>query len=162
MHVLPRPYRVLHMLVDGAPDAPALLLCNSLGTDLRIWDALIPYLTVWRLIRYDKQGHGLSDLGDGSDIADHAADATAILDSLGCGAIVIGCSIGGLIGQRLAAERHELVRAPIPFNSAAKLGTVPDSPLPLVEIVVGDVIIRVSPDFDEAALRRVVRAVRSV
>ena len=35
------------------------------------------------------------------------------------------------------------------------------SPAPIVEIVVGDVLIRVSPDLDEAALRRILRAVRS-
>jgi transposase len=35
------------------------------------------------------------------------------------------------------------------------------SPAPVVEIVVGEVIIRVGPDLSEAALRRVLRAVRS-
>lgn len=38
----------------------------------------------------------------------------------------------------------------------------PAAPVPMVEIVVGAVIIRVSPDLDEAALRRILRAVRSV
>lgn len=123
MQVLPRPYGALHIRVDGPEDAPALLLCNSLGTDLRLWDGLIPYLTGWRVIRYDKQGHGLSDLGDGTSIADHASDASAILDALGCRATIIGCSIGGLIAQRLAADRPDLTRAMVLSNSAAKLGT---------------------------------------
>ena len=35
------------------------------------------------------------------------------------------------------------------------------APVPMVEIVVGGVIIRVSPDLDEAALRRILRAVRA-
>lgn len=123
MMALPRPYGSLHLRVDGPEEAPALLLINSLGTDLRLWDALMPHLTGWRVIRYDKQGHGLSDLGDGTSIADHAADAAAILDALECPATVIGCSIGGLIALRLAAERPELVRALVLSNSAAKLGT---------------------------------------
>lgn len=123
MHVLSRPYGALHLRVDGPQDAPALLLCNSLGTDLRLWDALMPNLSGWRVIRYDKQGHGLSDLGDGTDIANHAADAAAILDELNCRATVIGCSIGGLIAQRLATDRPDLVRALVLSNSAAKLGT---------------------------------------
>lgn len=38
----------------------------------------------------------------------------------------------------------------------------PAAPVPMVEILVGGVIIRVSPDLDEAALRRILRAVRSV
>lgn len=123
MQILPRPYGALHLRVEGPQDAPAVLLCNSLGTDLRLWDALMPYLTDWRVIRYDKQGHGLSDLGDGTDIADHAADAAAILDTLTGPATVIGCSIGGLIAQRLAADRPDLVRALVLSNTAAKLGT---------------------------------------
>ncbi|TVP69087.1 MAG: 3-oxoadipate enol-lactonase [Rhodobacteraceae bacterium] len=123
MHLLPRPYGALHLRTDGPEDAPALLLINSLGTDLRLWDKLMPYLTRWRVIRYDKQGHGLSDLGDGTDIAGHAADAAAILDALGCPATVLGCSIGGLIAQRLAADRPDLVRALVLSNSAARLGT---------------------------------------
>ncbi|SDX94692.1 transposase [Roseicitreum antarcticum] len=36
------------------------------------------------------------------------------------------------------------------------------APVPLVEIVMGGVIIRVSPDLDEAALRRILLAVRAV
>lgn len=123
MHALPRPYGALHLRMDGPEDAPKLLLSNSLGTDLRLWDRLMPYLGDWRVIRYDKQGHGLSDLGDGTSIADHAADLAAILDALDSSATVIGCSIGGLIAQRLAADRPDLVRALVLSNSAAKLGT---------------------------------------
>ena len=123
MPVLTRPYGALHLRIDGPQDAPALLLCNSLGTDLRLWDAMMPALAQWRVIRYDKQGHGLSDLGNGTDIADHAEDAAAILDAMGGPATVIGCSIGGLIAQRLASDRPDLVRALVLSNSAAKLGT---------------------------------------
>ena len=123
MNVLPRPYGSLHLRMDGPEEAPALLLINSLGTDLRLWDALMPHLTGWRVIRYDKQGHGLSDLGDGTRIGDHAADAAAILDVLECRATLIGCSIGGLIAQRLAVDRPELIRALVLSNTAAKLGT---------------------------------------
>ena len=123
MNVLPRPYGSLHLRMDGPEEAPALLLINSLGTDLRLWDALMPHLTGWRVIRYDKQGHGLSDLGDGTSIGDHAADAAAILDALECRATLIGCSIGGLIAQRLAVDRPELIRALVLSNTAAKLGT---------------------------------------
>ena len=37
----------------------------------------------------------------------------------------------------------------------------PGTPVPMVEIVLGSVIIRLSPDLDEAALRRILRAVRA-
>jgi hypothetical protein len=38
---------------------------------------------------------------------------------------------------------------------------VSESAVPLVEIVLGGIIVRVSPDVDEAALLRILRAVRS-
>ena len=52
----------LHVADRGTPDGPALVFANSLGTDLRLWDALIPHLPDGlRLVRYDKRGHGLSE-----------------------------------------------------------------------------------------------------
>ena len=45
--------------IDGSPDAPALVLSNSLGTTLEMWDAQVAALSAsHRLIRYDTRGHG--------------------------------------------------------------------------------------------------------
>lgn len=53
---------VLNCSVSGNPDGPPLVFINSLGTDWRIWDSMMPYFeTTYRVIRYDKRGHGLSD-----------------------------------------------------------------------------------------------------
>ena len=39
------------------------MLCNSLGTDLHMWDAQMPaLLPKFRVLRYDMRGHGLTDL----------------------------------------------------------------------------------------------------
>lgn len=122
MHALTRPRGVLHIRAQGPEDAPALILANSLGTDLRLWDGLMPHLGRYRVIRYDKQGHGLSDLWDGTTLADHAKDAAAVAEWVGRPATLIGCSIGGLIGQRLAATRPALLRALVLSNSAARMG----------------------------------------
>ena len=44
---------------------PPLVFINSLGTDLRIWDAVADDLAAdFPVLLYDKRGHGLSDLGD--------------------------------------------------------------------------------------------------
>ena len=52
---------VLHVAENGPADGVALVFSNSLGTDFRIWDALLPHLPAGlRIIRYDKRGHGLS------------------------------------------------------------------------------------------------------
>ncbi|TJZ90937.1 3-oxoadipate enol-lactonase [Paracoccus gahaiensis] len=127
MQVLTRPQGALHYRIDGPEDGPTLLLINSLETDLRLWEALMPLLPArLRILRYDKQGHGLSDLGDGRSIADHAEDAIALIDEVGGPVVVAGLSIGGLIAQAVAARRPDLVRALVLSNTAARLGT-PDS-----------------------------------
>ena len=82
---------------------PAVLFANSLGTDLRLWDAVVPLLPGIRAIRFDKRGHGLSDRGPQEGIAGLAADAAALIEAVAGGPVVfVGLSIGGMIGQALA------------------------------------------------------------
>jgi 3-oxoadipate enol-lactonase len=116
----------LHVHESGRVDGPALVFSNSLGTDLRIWDALLPNLPAGlRIIRYDKRGHGLSDCpAQPWGMADHVADLAGILDALGVtGATVCGLSVGGMIAQGLAAERPDLVRAMILCDTGARIGS---------------------------------------
>ncbi len=87
---------VLHYEVSGPEAAPVILFSNSLGTDFRVWDGVSRLLEDrFRLVRYDKRGHGLSDRVPGpATIADHAAGAAGLLDRLGiAGAIVCGLSV---------------------------------------------------------------------
>ncbi|MFN9978748.1 MAG: AraC family transcriptional regulator, partial [bacterium] len=52
----------IHYAVDGPVDGPPLLLSNSLGTPMALWDRVLPGLTGrFRVIRYDQRGHGRSD-----------------------------------------------------------------------------------------------------
>jgi 3-oxoadipate enol-lactonase len=125
MQALTRPFGSLHVQVDGPADAPAVVFANSLGTDLRLWSRVLPLLpSGLRYVRYDKRGHGLSSHGGGSVIDDHADDAIAVIDEVARGPVVfVGLSIGGLIGQRVASRRPDLVRALVLSNTAARLGT---------------------------------------
>lgn len=124
MQVLTRPWGAMHYRIDGAAKGPTVVFANSLGTDLRLWDALLPLLPAnLRYIRYDKRGHGLSDLGGPVTAADLADDAAALIDHVGGPAIFVGLSIGGLIAQTLAARHPQAVKAIVISNSAAKLGT---------------------------------------
>ena len=53
----------LNAVVEGPANAPPLLFCHALGTDLTLWDAILPALSPrFRCIRYDARGHGLSDV----------------------------------------------------------------------------------------------------
>ena len=117
---------VLHLQDLGAADRPALVFANSLGTDFRIWDDVVARLADrFRIVLYDKRGHGLSDLGETPySIADHVGDLAALLDDLAIeGAIVCGLSVGGLIAQGLTASRPELVAGLILSDTAHKIGT---------------------------------------
>lgn len=116
----------LHYREDGARDGAPVLFVNSLGTDLRLWDAVLPLLPQdHRFIRYDKRGHGLSSCPRAPyAMGALVTDAERLLDHLGIeNAIVVGCSIGGMIAQGLAVKRPGLVRAMVLSNTAAKIGT---------------------------------------
>jgi 3-oxoadipate enol-lactonase len=125
MIALPRPFGTLHLRVEGPDSGPAVLFANSLGSDLRLWDKVLPLLPPGlRIIRYDKRGHGLSAVGGGEALQDHAEDAIAIITAFARGPVTfVGLSLGGLIAQAVAHQRPDLVRALVLSNTAARLGT---------------------------------------
>lgn len=116
---------VLHY-EDTGGGKPALVFANSLGTDFRIWDAVAEILgQSYRLIRYDKRGHGLSEAPAAPyAMADHVGDLAALLEALGVEtAAVVGLSVGGVIAQGLAAKRPDLVAALVLCDTAHRIGT---------------------------------------
>lgn len=116
----------LHHAVTGSPEGLPVVFANSLGTDFRIWDRLLPLLPDGlRILRYDMRGHGLSDAPEGDYwMGDLVADAAGLMEAHGMrGAVFVGLSIGGMVAQGLAAERPDLVRAAVLSNTAAKIGT---------------------------------------
>lgn len=116
----------LHVVEGGAADGPALVFVNALGTDLRVWDQVVARLPPeFRLIRYDKRGHGLSSLTPScTTIAAHAADLAGLLDALAVRrALVVGLSIGGPIAQTLAVARPDLAARLVLLASAHRIGS---------------------------------------
>jgi 3-oxoadipate enol-lactonase len=113
---------VLH--VARAGQGRPLVFVNSLGSDFRIWDDVLPALTPRaEVIRYDKRGHGLSDLGPIS-MEGHVADLAALLDGLATGpAVVCGLSVGGQIALGLSAARPDLIRGLILMDTGHRIGT---------------------------------------
>jgi 3-oxoadipate enol-lactonase len=96
----------LHHRFDGPEDAPVLMLANSLGTALEMWDYQMPALGEhFRVLRYDQRGHGGSPAPPGPyTIAELGGDALALLDRLGLERVSFcGVSLGGMIGMWLAA-----------------------------------------------------------
>ena len=117
---------VVHHDSGGSRTAPTLVLVNSLGTDFRVWDPLLPHLgDRFRTIRYDKRGHGLTDATPGPyAIHELAADLARLLDHLVVrDAIVCGLSIGGMIAQALTQARPDLVGRLVLMDTAHRIGT---------------------------------------
>ena len=115
----------LHWRQDGDPDGRTIVFANSLGTDLRLWDKVVDLLPEdFRVIRFDKRGHGLSSCPDGPySMADLISDTEALLDRLSVkDTIFVGLSIGGMIAQGLAVKRPDLIKTLILSNTAAKMG----------------------------------------
>ncbi|MDQ4057561.1 MAG: 3-oxoadipate enol-lactonase [Actinomycetota bacterium] len=116
----------IHVHVDGPDDAPVVLFSNSLGADLRMWDAQAEaFAGRFRVVRYDGRGQGGSDTPEGPyTIEALGGDALAVLDALEVErAHICGISMGGLVAQRLAAIHPERVDRAVYANTAAKIGS---------------------------------------
>lgn len=110
----------------GRRDGPCLVFSNSLGTDYRTWQKVADHLSSeFRLIFYDKRGHGLSSAPQAPYTMDnHIGDLAGLLDHLEIkNAVIVGLSVGGLIGQGLAKQRPDLVQALVLCDTAPKIGT---------------------------------------
>lgn len=117
---------VLHYEDRGSPDMPAIAFSNALGTDFRIWDSVVSRLEDrYRIVRYDKRGHGLSDAPPAPyRMTDHVDDLAGLLGHLGItNTAVVGLSVGGMIAQGLAALRPDLVAAIVLCDTAHRIGT---------------------------------------
>jgi 3-oxoadipate enol-lactonase len=116
---------LLHYRLAGPAGAPALVFINSLGTDARIWDAVIgAFGARYLCLSYDKRGHGLSDAPEGDyGLDDHLADLAGLLDHAGIGrAVFVGVSIGGLIAQGLALHMPQRVAGLVLCCTAPRMG----------------------------------------
>jgi 3-oxoadipate enol-lactonase len=97
----------IHVEVDGPERAPILMLSNSLGTTLHMWDEQVaPFTRHFRLVRFDRRGHGKSAVPKGPYSMERLGrDVLAILDQLGIERINwCGLSMGGMEGQWLGAN----------------------------------------------------------
>ena len=121
------PTHRLHYRIDGAAeDKPWLTFCNSLGTDLQMWDAQIADLSDdFRILRYDRRGHGLSGTPTPPyALGDLGADVIALWDALSIArSHFCGLSIGGLTGQWLGVHAAPRLDRVILCATAARIGT---------------------------------------
>ncbi|WP_207479121.1 3-oxoadipate enol-lactonase [Arenibaculum pallidiluteum] len=117
----------VHYDLTAPEGAPTVLFSNSLGTNLHVWDPVMPALAGrYRILRYDMRGHGMTDAppaGAGYSIDVLAGDALALLDALGIGRVhVCGLSIGGMVAQKLGVTAPDRVASLILCDTANRIG----------------------------------------
>ena len=109
---------------DGPKEGRVLLVANSLMANSSMWDWNVPaFADRYRVLRYDKRGHGGSGVTAGPySIAQLADDAVGLLDTLGIEkAHFMGLSIGGMIGQQLGARYPERLYSLSLCNTASEM-----------------------------------------
>lgn len=112
----------LNVQVDGRDGAPVLMFSNSLGTDLRMWDAQTAALADrFRIVRYDRRGHGKSDVPKGPYTMERLGlDVLSILNALKIDKINwCGLSMGGMVGQWLGANAPQRINKLILSNTSS-------------------------------------------
>ncbi|MCC6889148.1 MAG: 3-oxoadipate enol-lactonase [Hyphomicrobiales bacterium] len=112
----------IHVQIEGPVEAPVLILSNSLGTTLEMWDGQVePFTRHFRLVRFDRRGHGRSGQPPGPYAMDMLGrDVLAIMDALDIGkASWCGLSMGGMEGMWLGANASERFERMVLANTSA-------------------------------------------
>jgi pimeloyl-ACP methyl ester carboxylesterase len=121
----------IHVLQDGNPGAPAMLLLQNAAAPIALWDPLVPLLAGrYRLIRADLLGRGRSGPAASNDVPAQARRAGGVLDRLGAGPVmVIGHSSGGSVATALAEQRPGTPTALALIDTGPSLAAkIPDPP----------------------------------
>jgi len=116
----------LHYETSGLAAGEVLVLSNSLGSNLHMWDKVLPRLeSAFRIVRYDTRGHGSSSTPPGPYTINRLGyDLLFLLDHLGIGrANVCGLSLGGMVAMWLAMYAPQRLRRVILANTGARIGT---------------------------------------
>jgi 3-oxoadipate enol-lactonase len=117
----------VHHAMDGPAKAPVVVLSNSLGADLSMWEPQVSALRKsFRVLRYDTRGHGQSGVTAGPyTIEQLARDVVKLLDALDIpSAHFCGLSMGGKIGMWLGAHAADRVQRLVLCNTGARIGTI--------------------------------------
>jgi 3-oxoadipate enol-lactonase len=111
---------LLNVSVEGRDGGPTLMLSNSLGCTMAMWEPQLPVLTkLFRVIRYDRRGHGKSGMNGPVSMERYGQDVLAILDDLNIDKVHwCGLSMGGMVGQWLGANAPERFNKMILANTS--------------------------------------------
>jgi 3-oxoadipate enol-lactonase/4-carboxymuconolactone decarboxylase len=114
----------IYYRLEGSGDRPLLVLAHSLGADHGMWDPQVPALLGhFQVLRFDIRGHGASDAPPGDySMEQLGGDALAVAGAAGRKPFAFcGLSLGGMIGQWLAANAAECVTRLVLANTSPKV-----------------------------------------
>jgi len=112
---------LLNVSVEGRDGGPTIMLSNSLGTTMQMWEPQMAALTkLYRVVRYDRRGHGKSGAPAGPySMERFGKDVLAILDDLNIEKVHwCGLSMGGMVGQWLGANAPQRIEKLILANTS--------------------------------------------
>jgi 3-oxoadipate enol-lactonase len=115
----------LHVQVDGPEHKPWLVLSNSLGCALEMWEPqAAAFSRDYRLLRYDTRGHGRSSVpARPYTLQQLGADVLGLLDAFGIErAHYCGLSMGGATGMWLATHAPQRIERLVLCNTTPWLG----------------------------------------
>ncbi|BDD69825.1 alpha/beta hydrolase [Streptomyces violaceoruber] len=118
----------MHVVDDGPPQAPPVLLIHGSGASGASWNRVVPALAEQRrVLRVDLPGCGKSPPTPSYDVPLQAGRLAALLDDLGLRSVTVaGHSSGGYVATALAERRPDLVGA----LALVSTGPNPDALLP--------------------------------
>jgi 3-oxoadipate enol-lactonase/4-carboxymuconolactone decarboxylase len=114
----------LYWRLDGPAERPVLVLLNAIGTDMTIWDSMVPLLLPhFQILRFDARGSGASDAPPGDYSFDMLAhDVIAVMDAASLPrAVIAGVSLGGMIAMETALKFPEHVEALVLICTSASV-----------------------------------------
>jgi 3-oxoadipate enol-lactonase len=117
----------IHYALSGREEGDVVVLSNSLGSSLRMWDKVLPALEAgYRVLRYDTRGHGASSVPPGPYTLDQLGhDALHLLDGIGLERVnFCGLSMGGQVGMWLALHAPQRIGRMVLANTAARIGSL--------------------------------------
>ena len=109
--------------IDGPESAPWVTMSNSLATTHHMWDAQMQALTTqYRVLRYDKRGHGETDAPAGPYSFEILGDDVfALLAALNITRThFIGLSMGGMTGMTMALKQPSVLRSLVLCDTASE------------------------------------------
>lgn len=115
----------LHVRIDGPDGAPWLVLSNSLGAALDMWEPQVAaFSRGYRVLRYDTRGHGRSAVPARPYTIDQLGrDVLGLLDASGVErAHFCGLSMGGATGMWLAVHAPQRIGRLVLCNTTPWLG----------------------------------------